>query len=423
MANAQQGEPMLEKYFSAPKTLRRLRGGISGSYIDAFAEDLERDGYAPASAVRYIRAASHLGCFVQRKGGALKDIDLDLLDSFCSHLRRCRCPHLKRGKISYHAQFGVKLFHHHLVARGICPSEAGQNPPHQPALVTTFCDWFRTHRGAKEPTLRQYARGATDLIRTLGEDVGQWTSQAVRDFLLERANQCGIPTTQALITSLRAFLRFLNFRGEFRDDLALAIPAVAHWRLARLPRCLSADEVKRLVAACDGTDLRRLRDRAIILMLARLGLRTGDVARLRITDIDWNSGTLQVTGKGRYQVRLPLPQDVGDALLRYLEYRPASIDTDHVFVRSNAPRRPFASGDGVSSVVKHALKRANIDAPAKGAHLLRHTAATEMLRNGVPLDQAGLVLRHRSIDMTAYYAKADVALLKQIAQPWPEVNE
>jgi integrase len=180
-----------------------------------------------------------------------------------------------------------------------------------------------------------------------------------------------------------------------------------------------------LVAACDGAGVRQLRDRAIILMLVRLGLRSGDVARLRLSDINWNSGTLQVIGKGRYQVRLPLPQDVGDALLRYLECRPANIDTDQVFVRSIAPKpwRPFASGDGVSSVVEHALKRANIDAPAKGAHLLRHTAATERLRKDVPLDQAGLVLRHRSIDMTAYYAKVDVALLQQVAQPWPEVNE
>ncbi len=180
-----------------------------------------------------------------------------------------------------------------------------------------------------------------------------------------------------------------------------------------------------MLAACQGAGLRQLRDRAIILMLVRLGLRSGDVARLRLRDINWNSGTLQVIGKGRCQVRLTLPQDVGDALLSYLECRPANIDTDYVFVRSIAPKpwRPFVSGDGVSSVVEHALKRANIDAPAKGAHLLRHTAATEMLRNGVPLDQAGLVLRHRSIDMTAYYAKVDVALLQPVAQPWPEVNE
>lgn len=229
-------------------------------------------------------------------------------------------------------------------------------------------------------------------------------------------------TTQALITSLRAFIRFLNFHRECRDDLAMAIPAVAHWRLARLPRCLSPEELNRLIASSDGTTPGKLRDRAILLMLARLGLRSGDLAALRLSDIDWNNGTLRVTGKGRYQVRLPLPQDVGDALLRYLNGRPANVPTDYVFMRSKAPCGPFTSGDGISSVVKHALKRANIDAPAKGAHLLRHTAATEMLRNGVPLDQAGLVLRHRSIDMTAYYAKADVMLLKQVAQPWPEVK-
>jgi site-specific recombinase XerD len=413
---------MLEKFFSAPKTLRRLRGGISGPHIDTFADDLERDRYAPASAVRYIRAAAHLGCFVQRRGGSLADLDLNTLDSFGRHLRRCRCPHFKRGKIGYHSRFGVKLFHRHLVDRGICPGEPVQDAAADPALVIAFRDWFQRHRGVKEPTLRQYARGAAELLQTLGEDVGQWTVQAVRSFLLERASECGAPTTQKLITSLRAFLRYLNFRGESRDDLALAIPAVAHWRLASLPRCLSAEEVGQLIAACDGPDPGRLRDRAILLLLARLGLRSGDVARLRLEDINWNRGTLQVMGKGRYEVRLPLPQEVGDALLRYLECRPANIDTDHVFVRSIAPCRPFASGDGVSSVVEHALKRAGIKAPAKGAHLLRHTAATEMLRNGVPLDQAGLVLRHRSIDMTAYYAKADVALLKQIAQPWPEIN-
>lgn len=301
-------------------------------------------------------------------------------------------------------------------------SEAANTLAVEPVIVGRFREWFQTHRGVKEPTLRQYARGAIELIEELGDDVDRWNAKAVRDFLLQRSRECGLPTTQKLITSLRAFLRFLNFPGESRDDLSLAIPAIAHWRLARLPRCLSADEVVRLIAACDGTGFRRRRDRAIILLLARLGLRAGDVAGLRLEDIDWTTGTLQVTGKGRYQVRLPLPQDVGDALLSYLECRPIPrTQTDHVFVRNNAPCQPFESGDGVSSVVRTALKRAGIESSAKGAHLLRHTAATEMLRNGVPLHQAGLVLRHRSIDMTAYYAKVDIALLKQAAQPWPEV--
>ncbi len=414
---------MIEKYFSAPKTLQRLRAGLSGPYIGGFAETLEQQGYAQATAIRYLRAAAHLGIFLQRRGGVLSDIDEATLEDFGQHLSRCRCPQSNGGKTGYHARFGVKLFYRHLIQCEICsdrPTTDDHND--EPALVTAFRDWFQTHRGVKEPTLRQYARGAADLFQALGEDVGQWNAQGVRNFLLNRARQCGAPTTQKLITSLRSFLRFLNFRGESRDDLAIAIPAVAHWRLARLPRCISAEELDRLIAACDGTGPGRLRDRAIVLMLARLGLRSGDVAQLRLADIDWNNGTLQVMGKGRYQVRLPLPQDVGDALLRYLECRPTNIDTDHLFLRSKAPCRPFASGDGVSSVVKHALKRAGIEAPAKGAHLLRHTAATEMLRHGVPLDQAGLVLRHRSIDMTAYYAKADVLLLKQIAQPWPEVN-
>jgi len=423
MANTQQGEPMLETYFSAPKTLRRLRSGISGPHIDAFADDLERDGYASSSAVRYIRAAAHLGCFVQRRGRVLANIDFNTLYAFGGHLRRCRCPHFKRAKISHHARFGAKLFYQRLLKCGICAREPIRETSTDLALVTAFRDWFHMHRGVKESTLRQYTRGAAELLEALGEDVGQWTSHAVRNFLLERARQCGAPTTQKLITSLRAFLRYINFRGQSRDDLALAIPAFAHWRLAKLPRCLSAEEVNRLITVCEGTDPGRLRDRAIVLMLVRLGLRSGDVAQLRLADIDWKNGTLQVIGKGRYQVRLPLTQDVGDAVLRYLERRPTYIDTDHVFVRSIAPYRPFASGDGVSSVVKHALQRAGIEAPAKGAHLLRHTATTEMLRNGVPLEQAGLVLRHRSIDMTAYYAKVDVALLKQIAQPWPEVHQ
>lgn len=413
---------MLDNYFCAPKTLRRLRIGLSGPYIDSFADALELDGYSRASAVRYLRAAAHFGCFVHRKGSVLANADACTLDAFGRHFPRCRCPLSNGGTTGYHARFGVKLFHQHLVRRGICQNHpVADDRCAEPALVTAFRDWLRVHRGASDPTLRQYTRGATDLISELGTDVGRWNVRAVRDFLLDRAARCGAPTTQKLITSMRAFLRYLNFTGESRDDLALAVPTIASWRLARLPRCLSEDDLARVIAACDGATPGRLRDRAILLLLSQLGLRAGDVAQLRLADIDWSNGTLQVSGKGRYQVRLPLPQEVGNALLRYLDCRLQVGDSDRVFLRSIAPCTPFASGDGVSSVVKHALRRAGVDAPVKGAHLLRHTAATEMLRHGVPLDQIGLVLRHRSIDMTAYYAKVDVALLQSVAQPWPGV--
>lgn len=190
--------------------------------------------------------------------------------------------------------------------------------------------------------------------------------------------------------------------------------------MATLPRCLNADEVARLLEACDGDSHRRVRDRAIVLLLARLGLRAGDVAGLRLSDIDWEDGSLVVSGKSRREVRLPLPQEVGDAVLMYLEFRP-EVGVDRVFVSAIAPFRPFRSGDSVSSVVARAMQRAGVVAPSSGAHILRHTVATEMLRQGVSLYEVGSVLRHRGIDTTAYYAKADVNLLKQVAQPWPEV--
>jgi len=415
---------LIEKYFSAPKTLRRLRAGLSGPHIDGFAEALEHRGYSHATAIRYLRAAAHLGCFVQRKCAALADINTSTLEDFRRHLSRCRCPQSNGGRTGYHAQFGVKLFHRHLIQCGVCPgpSVSTERLSPVPPVVAAFQTWFQTHRGVAQPTLRHCARGAAELIDALGEDVRAWTPQGLRGFLLDRANQCGAETTQKLITSLRAFLRYLSFRGEARPDLDLAIPAIAHWRLASLPPCLSAKDLQLLINACDGDTLTRLRDRAMVLVLSRLGLRAGDVAQLRFADINWEDGTLQVMGKSRYQVRLPLPQDVGDALLHYLECRPQVDHTDRIFLRSIAPFMPFISADCVSGVVKRALQRADIKAPVRGAHLLRHTAATEMLRNGVPLDRIGLVLRHRSIDVSAYYAKVDVTLLRQIAQPWPEVN-
>jgi site-specific recombinase XerD len=320
--------------------------------------------------------------------------------------------------------FGAKRFHLHLFQTGIC--EDNPTPKvriiEQPALIISFREWFQKHRGATEPTLRQYSRGASQMLQGLGEDVGQWNARQVRAFLLDRVKECGDNTAEKLITAMRAFLRYLSFRGLCRIDLDRSVPTLAHWRLATMPQSLTSEEVDRLVAACDGSSTRCLRDRAMVLLLVRLGLRAGDVAQLRLTDIEWESGTLRVLGKGRYEVRLPLPQDVGDALSCYLERRPKVGQTDRVFVRNIAPFRPSVSNDCVSGVVKRALRRARIVTTAKGAHLLRHTAATQMLRQGVPLDQIGLVLRHRGIDTTAYYAKVDVGLLKQIAQPWPEVE-
>jgi len=409
---------MLEIYFVAPKTLARLRAGPSGPYLDGFAASLERDGYRGATAVRYLRAAAHLGHFLQGQGGALSDVDLS---AFFAHLQTCRCPRSKGGRRNHHTSYGAKRYRDYLVQIGVCQCGASPSKIADPALVVGFGQWLQKHRGAARSTIRQYSRGANDLITALGNDPTRWDAKSVRAYFLERVTRCGAGTTEKLVTGLRVFLRYLIAHGQCQADLDKAVPAYASWRLAKMPKDLTAEQVERLIAACDGSSPESCRDRAIILLLARLGLRAGDVAHLRFADIEWETGAVRVSGKGRYQVRLPLPQEVGEAVLDYIECRPPVRGSDHVFVRNIAPFRPFVRGDGVSNLVRRAMKRAGIVAPAKGAHVLRHTVATEMLRHDVPLDRIALVLRHRGIDTTAYYAKVDVNLLKQIAQPWPEI--
>jgi site-specific recombinase XerD len=407
---------MLERYFAAPKMLGHLRAGPSGQYLDGFATALDSDGYRDATAVRYIRAAAHLGYVLREEGGSLADIDISIFDC---HLHSCRCPRSKGGRRNHHTTYGARRFRDYLVRLGVC-----KRPPiierAEPQLVNGFRQWLQKHRGAAERTIWLYCRDASHFVTTLGDDSCCWDAQDVRTYFLERSGQCGAGSIEKLITSLRAFLRYLSTQGLCKADLDKAVPAYASWRLAELPKHLTAEQVNALIAACDGSSPARRRDHAILLLLSRLGLRAGDVARLRLGDIEWQSGSLRVSGKGGYQVRLPLPQEVGDAIIDYVRCRPAAQGCDCVFVRSIAPFRPFVRGDGVSNVVRRAMKRAGVVSPAKGAHALRHTAATEMLRHGVPLDRIGLVLRHRGIDTTAYYAKADVNLLKQIAQPWPE---
>ena len=315
----------------------------------------------------------------------------------------------------------AKLFVKYLGDIGIIPGRNGNgtNETELP-IIAAFRQWLQMHRGAAETTQKQYCRGATQFVLELGSDASRYDGRSVRAFFQQQARRCGRSSTVALATSLRAFLRYLSIHGGCPAGLDRAIPAVAMWRLASLPRCLNPTQVQRILDGCNDNTVRATRDRAILLLLARLGLRAGDVAGLRLSDIDWQDGTIAVAGKGRRQVSLPLPQEIGDAILKYLECRPR-VETDRLFVTAIAPFHPFRRGDAVSSIVKRAMQRAEVESPRKGAHILRHTAATEMLRQGCPLDQIGAVLRHRTIDTTAYYAKVDVALLRPIAQPWPEV--
>jgi integrase/recombinase XerD len=219
------------------------------------------------------------------------------------------------------------------------------------------------------------------------------------------------------------FLRFLIVEGHCAADLDAAIPVLAHWRLSSLPRYLPADDVERVIASCDPALPVGVRDRAILLLLARLGLRAGDIVRLRLSDIDWKGAWIHVCGKGRRDTRLPLTQEVGQAVVAYLKRGRPRTDADALFVRCRAPFRALRSHCAVSMIVDQALHRAGVTRPSRGAaHLLRHSVAASMLRQGASLHEIAALLRHRSIETTQIYAKVDVTALRQIAQPWPEVT-
>jgi site-specific recombinase XerD len=219
------------------------------------------------------------------------------------------------------------------------------------------------------------------------------------------------------------FLRFLIANGKCSVGLDAAIPVMAHWRLSSLPQYLQSDEVERVIASCDPATQVGRRDRAILLLLARLGLRAGDIVQLGLGDLDWKEAWIHVSGKGRCQTRLPLTQEIGDAIATYLKDGRPQTDADALFIRTRAPFRAFRSHCAISVVVKKAMRRAGVTCQSRGAaHLLRHSVASSMLRQGASLQEIAAILRHRSIETTEIYAKVDVIALRQIAQPWPEVE-
>ena len=219
------------------------------------------------------------------------------------------------------------------------------------------------------------------------------------------------------------FLRYLIAQGKCPAVLEAAIPRVAHWRLSSLPRYLRSEDIERIIASCNCTTAVGRRNRAILLLLARLALRAGDIAQLDLKDIDWEQAWIHVSGKSRRQTRLPLTQEVGDALAAYLQDGRPLVRIDKLFISSFAPYRPLGTRCTVSAIVARALRRAGVTRPSRGAaHLLRHSKASSMLRQGKSLQEIADLLRHRSIQTTEIYAKVDVTTLGTIAQPWPEVE-
>ncbi len=410
---------MLEAFFSCNEVCERLRSGPAGRYLDGFAEYLARSSYEQLGGRKLLHAAWHFTSWAQDGGILLAALDGLALERFRHHLSSCHCvrPNGGRGE---NARAGSRLFLRFLCRCGVVSEQEGDGP-RVPPLVQAFRNWMVRHRGVTEVTLRDYGERIVPLLNALGDEPSCYQAQNLRDFVLSYAREHKIKTTKYMVTVIRMFLRFLASEGKCAAGLEYAIPTFANWRLSTLPRYLPASDVEHVVEACDDSTEVGARDRAIILLLSRLGLRSGDILGLRLSDIDWAKSSLAVSGKSTWESELPLTQELGDALLTYLRHRPV-VDTDKVFVRTLAPIRPLKGPSSVAAIVERALERAGVEAPSHGAHLLRHSAATEMLRQGVSLQDIQTVLRHRSIETTTIYAKVDVRLLKQIAQPWPEVS-
>jgi integrase/recombinase XerD len=411
---------MPSEFFSSRTQIRALRDGPEGSLFESFAQALSEAGYATITARGHFRAAEHFIDWAQRHGALVRELNEQSLARFKRHLSRCRCSHYRHSQQS-RVVHGARLFLTYLRDARIIALHA-KPPVHDPALLSSFCQWMHRQRGPTDLTLYQYSIYIRELLRRLGEMPSCFDARRLRAFVLERSHSYGPTVAQKCTTALRMFLRFLIAEGKCAVGLDAAIPTSAHWRLASLPRYLQPEEVERLIDSCDQASALGRRDRAILLLLARLGLRAGDIVHLRLSDIDWKGAWIHVCGKSRRDMRLPLTQEVGEAIVTYLKKSRPRTNTDQLFIRFRAPFCVFSSS-AVSHIVDKALRRGDVRRPSRGAaHLLRHSLATSMLRQGVSLEDIAPVLRHRSVETTQIYAKVDVMALRQIAQPWPEAR-
>src|SRR5437867_6400383 len=290
-------------------------------------------------------------------------------------------------------------------------------------LQASFAQYLNEERGLVQGTVQQYL---VETRRFLSESFGtgcirldELHSDDIAEFIVRRSAAVSTSATQHAITALRTLFRFLYQRGDCRANLAASIPSVASWSLAGLPKYLSDRDVELVLESCKGGSAEDQRDRAILFLLARLGLRAGEIAQLTLDDINWDTGELTIRGKGGSLSRLPILIDVGEALVAYLRHGRPQCSSRSVFIRLRAPRQGFTGVDAINCVVHVALKCAVLDPPDKGAHVLTHSLATRMLRGGASLPEVGQILRHELPKTTAIYAKVDVAALRALAPVWP----
>lgn len=399
----------------------RAIGGTSAEHLSSFITWLGRQQFSAGYTCIVARHALAFGRWFEARGievAALTDGEITRYQRSLAR-RRSRRPETRRQE-----RQALKLLLLFLCEQGLCAAVA----PFATAadhVCADFAQHLRCNQALAAATIETYTR-VTRQFLTWRFGQAEVCLRELRPsdtiaFVRHESKRMAPPAVKVAANALRSFLRFCEFRGEVPTGLSTGVPSVATWTTTPpIPKAISAEHARRAIDSCDRLTALGRRDRAVLLLLARLGLRACEIIRLSLDDINWEQAQLCIRGKGGRQSLLPLPADVGAAIAAYLQHGRPTCEDRHLFLRSMAPIRALLDGsDGVGSIVRYALARANVDAPHRGSHQFRHALAAHMLRQGASLPEIGQVLRHRSAQTTSIYAKVDLEALRTLAVAWP----
>ena len=391
-------------------------GPLAGD-LDGFSDRLAAYGYARITATNKLRLVRHLSRWLDQQWLGVEALDEQCFEAFLSARRA-------RSKSHGEATTGRQLLSY-LRESGRVPVAAAVAERDHPIgrIKRTYERFLIRERGLCPATVHRYLRIVdaflTERFATRAVVLQRLVAQDANRFILRHSQRLSRSHAKLLATALRSFLRHLYQRGDIRVDLASAVLPVMNWRLSGLPKALAPEQVESVIESCDRRTATGRRNRAILLLLGRLGLRVGEVTTMTLDDLDWEQGVVIVSSKGQRREPLPLPHEVGEALVAYLRDGRPPCSTRRLFVTMRPPHRGFADTTAIRDVVRRSLARVGIDPPFKGSHLMRHSLATGMLRSGASLEDIGQILRHRHPETTQIYAKLDLEALRALAPVWP----
>jgi integrase/recombinase XerD len=387
--------------------------GPLAAYAPRFGHELKDSGYTDLSVAGQLRLMAHVSRWLDREGIEVTALTPERIEAFCTARRA-------EGYTNLRTPRAIRPLQEFLQSQGVLPPPQVPQPESaQERLLERYRSYLVSERGMVEQGVSRWVQVGERFLADhpgLANGTAELGAAEVSTFCARELPPRAGSSAKNLAAALRSFLRFLHVEGLIETPLVQAVPPVAGTKGAGLPRAVPSATLTALLASCDRRTAIGRRDYAIMVLLARLGLRAGEVARLSLDDVDWRSGELLVHGKGGSNQRLPLPHDVGAAMAGYLERGRPHADARAVFLRAIAPAIGLTGG-AVTQVVYAACERAEV--PKVGAHRLRHSCATEMLGAGASLVEIGQVLRHAAVGTTAIYAKVDFVALRPLAQPWP----